>query len=157
MARSKLFQLRSYNAWRAMSERCANPNHEFYSIYGGAGVRVCAEWKSYSGFVASMGEPEPGMQIDRIDPARDYCPENCRWATPSQNMANRRSWSALGLKGVFKRPSGRFGAVIRADGGQKVLGTFDDPLDAARAFDAAAIARFGEFAFTNARAGKIPP
>lgn len=156
--RSELFKLRSYNAWRALLERCRNPNHQHYALYGGAGVTVCAEWTEYKNFVADMGEPEDKqMQIDRIDPTKGYCPENCRWATRSQNSANRRGWSKLGLKGVTQRPSGRFAAVMHVAKKLVTLGTFDTAEEAARAYDKAALERFGEFALTNAKLGKVAP
>lgn len=155
--RSDLLKLRSYNAWRGLLERCNNPNHQYFHYYGGAGIKVCERWKKYAAFLEDMGEPEQNMQIDRIDPDKDYGPENCRWATPSQNCANRRGWSKSGYKGISQRPSGRYAAVMRVAGKTVTIGTFDDAETAARAYDAAAKKRFGEFARTNADMGKVVP
>lgn len=156
--RSLLLSRRSYNSWRGMIERCTNPNHQHYSLYGGAGITVCERWLKYAEFFADMGEPpEKRMQLDRIDSSKGYGPENCRWATPSQNCSNRRSWGKSGLKGVYPTPSGRFSVVIRAAGKAVSIGTFDDADMAARAYDAAASERFGEFACTNKDMGKLKP
>jgi hypothetical protein len=45
----------TYNSWRAMKDRCLNPDASHYSIYGGAGVTVCDRWRrddGLSNFVA---------------------------------------------------------------------------------------------------------
>lgn len=79
---------------------------------------------------------------------------NLRVCTDSQNQYNkRRSWSRSGYKGVFwdKRKQ-KWWARIGVRG---FLGYFDDPREAALAYDAAAIRLFGEFAATNQMLGKF--
>jgi hypothetical protein len=79
--------------WHVMIARCYKPSHEFYSQYGGRGIRVCDRWRdSFESFLADMG-PRPSLQhsIDRIDVNGDYEPTNCRWSTQTEQMRNTRS------------------------------------------------------------------
>lgn len=76
---------------------------------------------------------------------------NLRYATSQQNNANKSSRSASGFKGVHKGDRGRrWKAIITINYERRHLGYFDTPEAAAQAYDAAAIAAFGEFALTNA-------
>ena len=52
-------------------------------------------------------------------------------------------------KGVHRRENGKWRAAIRFNGKLKNLGTFEDETDTARAYNAAAIAIFGDFACPN--------
>ena len=47
-------------------------------------------------------EYEKGLQLDRIDNAKGYSPENCRFVTASVNSRNRRNTKFLTLKGETK-------------------------------------------------------
>jgi hypothetical protein len=72
----------------------ARPGSKTYAYYYGRGIRLCERWQGqdgYANFLADMGRmPEPGYSIDRINNDGHYEPGNCRWATPSQQAANKR-------------------------------------------------------------------
>jgi hypothetical protein len=78
--------------------------------------------------------------------------ENLRWATHSENGMNRIKLkdNTSGFKGVsFNKRRGKWQAQIRKDGKRHHLGYFTNAEDAAKVYDKAATAMFGEFAKLN--------
>ena len=84
----------TYMSWKAMKARCYNPKDKRYHRYGGRGITICASWrKSFSSFLADMGDRPAGCTLDRIDLDGNYIPHNCRWAdriTQARNSINAR-------------------------------------------------------------------
>jgi len=88
-----------YGVWGGMMQRVFNLNDVGYKNYGGRGITVCDKWKTPANFfiwARSHGYQE-GLQIDRRDNDGNYCPENCRFITRSDNCANRRTKPDFGL------------------------------------------------------------
>lgn len=75
---------------------------------------------------------------------------NLRNANDSQNATNRIYKSRTGYRGVcFHSRDKKFQVVISCRGKQRSLGYFDDPIEAAKVYDRAAIKYHGEFAILN--------
>jgi hypothetical protein len=92
---------KEYGAWKQMLQRCRNPKNDAYQNYGGRGIRVCAAWLRFEGFFADMGpRPSPQHTVERIDNDGNYEPGNCRWATRSEQLRNRRNNIFVEILGV---------------------------------------------------------
>lgn len=81
-----------------MKQRCLQEGHKHYGNYGGRGVKICPEWMSYSGFLKDLGERPLNTSLDRIDSNGDYCPENCRWATRTEQNRNNSQNRIITIK-----------------------------------------------------------
>jgi predicted HicB family RNase H-like nuclease len=90
-----------------MMTRCHNPEGWGYDEYGAKGVTVCERWHDFRNFLYDMGERPAGKSIDRIDGSRGYEPGNCRWATRSQQNANRRKYIIVNKNPNQGRSRGR--------------------------------------------------
>lgn len=77
--------------WMGMIRRCSSPKSNDYKYYGERGISVCDRWGDFRNFLQDMGRrPSPIHSIERIDNNEGYNPENCVWATPSQQNRNTR-------------------------------------------------------------------
>jgi hypothetical protein len=86
-----LSKLPEYRVWSDMRSRCNNSNHQVYRHYGGRGIKVCQKWQdSFIEFFKDMGPRQSKrFSIDRIDNDGNYEPENCKWSTMKQQIANQ--------------------------------------------------------------------
>lgn len=90
---------RVYNIWHGMRQRCGNPKHPSYHRYGGRGIKVCKRWHKFEYFLADMGRPPDGYELERNDNDDGYSPKNCRWASHSDQMNNRSTNRKLTING----------------------------------------------------------
>ena len=94
-----------------MKQRCSNPKSQRWKYYGAKGIKV--EWETVESFYdwAMKSGYKSGLSIDRIDNEKNYCPENCRWVTVSENTRHAHL-------GRTKKPSPRKpeGTVLEAEG-----------------------------------------
>lgn len=88
-----------YRAWIKIHQRCENPRDKNYSDYGGRGITVSPDWRTFETFFAAVGaRPSPLHTLDRVRNNEGYYPGNVRWATRKEQSRNRRtSWFIVAL------------------------------------------------------------
>lgn len=97
-----------------------------------------------------MGNPK-GKQVDHIDGNRfNNQRSNLRICTQSQNCMNRKATTkgSSGFRGVHKTKYS-YQARIEVSGKKMNLGHFKEPMEAAIAYNKAAVKYHGEFAVLN--------
>lgn len=128
-------------AWRVKPDRCAA--YAIKSVREGGHIRTVLMHTVLTGW----------PRVDHINgDGLDNRRKNLRPATATQNCANSRlsSRNTSGFKCVsWCARSKQWRAAIRVRGVTKYLGLHEDPIQAALAYDRAAIAASGEFAWLN--------
>lgn len=139
-------QSKTYRCYWNMISRCTREDDSHYKNYGGRGIKICDRWMNgFEFFLEDMGEAPIGKSIDRIDVDKGYEKGNCRWASPSMQARNKTKITGKKFseyRGVGKQ-SNKFTARIRIDGKLKWLGSFENEIDAAKAYDSEAIKHIG--------------
>lgn len=89
-----------YTIWRAIKSRCFNPKDISYTNYGSKGVTVCDRWvDSFENFIHDMGFRPKGYSIERRNNNIGYCPENCYWASRTEQNRNRSNTVMVTVNG----------------------------------------------------------
>lgn len=128
---------RLYSIYTGMLQRCYYPLTGSYNYYGEKGIQVCDEWRNswklFSEWAFQNGYKN-NLSLDRIDAAKNYEPNNCRWVSNEVQAITKRVGknSRTGIKGVC--PLGdRFRAYISIGGKRIYLGVHDNIEDAIKA------------------------
>ena len=94
-----------YGIWDSMKRRChgSKPGKR----YGQRGIYVCDRWRNgefgktgFECFLSDMGDrPLGSYSIDRKDNDGPYSPDNCRWATQTEQNCNKSTNRLVEFRG----------------------------------------------------------
>ena len=143
---------RIYKRYYDIKTRCYNPKYKKFENYGGRGIKVCDEWLNdfqvfYDWSIANGYKD--GLEIERIENDGDYTPDNCKWATRSDQMKNTGMYlnNKSGYKGVsWHKANNKWVVQIGLNGKRLCVGYYEDINDAVKARKDAELKYWGECA-----------
>lgn len=93
MYKHGMYETPLYHKWENMKQRCFNTKHPSYKNYGGRGITVCDEWKTFLNYYewAIHNNYSDDLELDRIDNNGNYEPSNCRFISHKANNNNKRT------------------------------------------------------------------
>lgn len=92
-----------YAVWNAMQARILNPANRQYKDYGGRGLKLEPDWKTFEGFYRDMGEPPfEGATLKRVDNDKGYLRGNVIWASRTAQVRNRKATKFVTYQGETK-------------------------------------------------------
>jgi hypothetical protein len=78
-----------HNSYQGARQRCNYKGNKRYADYGGRGIRF--RWNGFAEFYNDMSDSWfEGATLERINTNGDYCKDNCRWATKTEQARNTR-------------------------------------------------------------------
>ena len=127
----------------------SHPEH--YEKYLNGSRPVCSRWSDdengFFNFLKDMGERPEGTSLERIDNSLGYFPENCKWATDSEQTYNRGKFknNTTGKTGVYRRKEKEsvWMARISHEGVTYSLGNFKSYEAAVKAREEAELKYYG--------------
>jgi len=102
---------RFYKIWQCMKNRCYLSSDIGFKNYGGRGIKICDRWLEFNNFKDDMYDSylksiinfgKKQTSVDRIDNNGNYCKENCRWASLSEQGRNKSNNRLMTFRGSTK-------------------------------------------------------
>lgn len=139
---------KEYRIWTGIIGRTSHPCASTREHYYDKGIRMSDEWReSFLAFYNDMGDCPEGYTIDRIDPKGNYCKENCKWSSVSEQAINKgiAKNNTSGVRGVsYNKDMRKWESYIMVDKKKHRCGFFENLEDAKKARLDAEIKFFGE-------------
>lgn len=86
-----------------MKRRCYVSTDKNFNIYGGKWIKIYHEWlenhSKFENWSIDNGYKD-NLTIDRIDSTKDYCPENCRWISLTDNAKYKSTTRIINVDGI---------------------------------------------------------
>lgn len=145
------YKTRLYQIWNSAKKRTSGSMNEVAFRYTERGIKMCDEWRDDFVKFKIWSEENwysDNLTLDRIDTNGNYEQSNCRWTTKqvqSENTILIHKTNTSGYRGVSRGYIKKDGTQmwksrIKRFGKEVSLGTYDNKLEAAKAYNEYVIA-----------------